>query len=331
MDIKFVVEIFITVLSLLLLVVPCFILAKTKLIGATAEGALSAVVLYVCQPLLLVMSFQKTEYSVGILKNMLITFALAVLLHAVVITLIALITRKSNGDKKINVLKFSSVFSNCGYMGIPFLQLLYGDGAGEIIIYAGVVIAVFNVFAWTAGVILITGDKKSVSLKKALLNPNIIGIVVGVILFVTLKKPVVNLFEAGTLAANAANKIVRSVNFFSDMVTPLSMSVIGIKLASLPLKKLFADKTAYLSVLFKNVLMPVVVTAIIVFLPTDVEVKNVLFFTLSMPSATMSVLFAIKFDGDSDSATANVLLSTILSVATIPLTFMLYNAALSLA
>jgi len=248
MDIKFVVEIFITVLSLLLLVVPCFILAKTKLIGATAEGALSAVVLYVCQPLLLVMSFQKTEYSVGILKNMLITFALAVLLHAVVITLIALITRKSNGDKKINVLKFSSVFSNCGYMGIPFLQLLYGDGAGEIIIYAGVVIAVFNVFAWTAGVILITGDKKSVSLKKALLNPNIIGIVVGVILFVTLKKPVVNLFEAGTLAANAANKIVRSVNFFSDMVTPLSMSVIGIKLASLPLKKLFADKTAYLSV-----------------------------------------------------------------------------------
>ena len=326
MDMNFVFEIFMTVASLLVLVVPCFILAKIKLIGQTAENVLSTIVLYVCQPLLLVVSFQKTAFSVDILKNMLIVFALAVVVHAIMIALVMLIMKNKSGDKKANVLKFSAVFSNCGYMGIPFLQLLYGDAAGEIIVYAGVVIGVFNILAWTIGVYMITGDKSTVSVKKALLNPNIIGLVVGVLLFVVLQKPVTQVFETGTTGANVVAKLFKSVNFFADMVTPLSMSVIGIKLAYMSINKLFTDKTAYFSVLLKNVVMSLIALFVVVFLPVDAPVKNVIFFTLSMPSATMSVLLAIKFDSDAESATANVLLSTVLSVVTIPILYMLFSA-----
>ncbi len=326
MDINFVFEIFMTVTSLLVLVVPCFILAKCKLIGQTAENVLSVVVLYVCQPLMLVVSFQKTAFSVDILKNMLIVFVLAVVVHAIMIALVMLIMRKRSGDKKANVLKFSAVFSNCGYMGIPFLQLLYGDAAGEIIVYAGVVIGVFNILAWTIGVYMMTGDKSAVSVKKALLNPNIIGLIIGVIIFVILQKPVTQVFEAGSVGANVVTKLYKSVNFFADMVTPLSMSVIGIKLAYMSINKLFTDKTAYFSVLIKNVVMSFVALLVTVFLPVDITVKNVIFFTLSMPSATMSVLLAIRYDGDAEAATTNVLLSTALSVVTIPLLYMLFSA-----
>ena len=325
MDFRFIFEIFLTVASLLVLIVPCFILAKTKLIGESAEKALSVIVLYVCQPLLIVASFQKTHFSEEILVNMLIVFGLTFIVHAVMIALVYLITRGKTEDKKVNCLRFSAVFSNCGYMGIPFLQLLYGD-SGEIIIYAAVVIGVFNLLTWTVGVMMMTGDKKAVSVKNALLNPNIIAIIIGVILFVTLRVPVTELAASGTVPDEIAEKLFKSVTFFADMVTPLSMSVIGIKLASVPLKKLFADKTAYFSAFLKLILMSLVTALSVAFLPVDTTVKNVLFFTLSMPSATMAVLFAIRFDGDGDAATANVLLSTVLSVVTIPLTFMIFNA-----
>ena len=109
------------------------------------------------------------------------------------------------------------------------------------------------------------------------------------------------------------------------MVTPLSMSVIGIKLASLPLKNLFTDKTAYLSVALKNVVMSLTSVLAVAFLPVDAAVKNVLFFTLSMPSATMAVLLSVRFESDSASATINVLLSTVLSVLTIPVIFILFD------
>ena len=75
----------------------------------------------------------------------------------------------------------------------------------------------------------------------------------------------------------------------------------------------------------KLVVMSLFTMLIVAFLPIDLTVKNVVFFTLSMPSATMAVLFAVKFDGDAESATANVLLSTMLSVVTVPLVYMLYS------
>ena len=323
MDIKFVFEIFLSVATLLVLVLPCFILAKKSLIGKSAESALSVIVLYVCQPIMLVTSFQKTAFSYSILTNMLIVAALAFIVHGIMIAIVMLAFRE-NGDKKRRVLKFSAVFSNCGYMGIPFLQILYG-GNGEILVYAGVVIGVFNILAWTVGTYMITGDKNSVSIKKALLNPNIIGLILGLLLFVTLKKPMTELFADGSYGDAIFDKFFKSLVFFSDMVTPLSMSVIGIKLSQISLKALFGDKTAYLSSALKLIMMSVVTMLCVAFLPIEDTCKNVVFFTLSMPSATMAVLLAVNTDGDAASATANVIMSTMLSVVTIPLAYMLFS------
>ena len=322
MDIKFVSEIFLTVLSLLLLIVPGYVLAKTKMIGDIAESVLSTIVLFVCSPLVFVTSFQKTAFSTEILWNMLIVAALCLVIHGIMIAFVFLVVR--GNDKKKNCLRFTAVFSNCGYMGIPFLQILYG-GSGEVLVYVGVVIGVFNILAWTAGVVMVTGDKSNVSLKKALLNPNIIGLLIGVALFVVFQRPIVDLAEEGSFLDGALEKLFKSLSFFGDMVTPLSMSVIGIKLSKISFKKLFTDGNAYLSSALKLVVMSLFAGLAVAFLPVSGYVKNVLFFTLSMPSATMAVLFSVNYDGDAESATVNVLLSTALSVITVPLLYMLYS------
>ena len=325
MDISFLYDIFLSVAFLLVLTVPCFLLTKRGLVGKSAEGVLSAIVLYCCQPLMLVMSFQNAEFSVSLLKNILIAAGLAIAVHAVMILVVMLVFGKGTTDKRLNAIKFASVFSNCGYMGIPFLQMLYGS-LGEVIVYAGVVIGVFNLFAWTVGVYIVSGDKKLISFKKAALNPSIIALIVGIILFVAVGKPLSAVAPDGSALDKFFEKLTRSLNFFGDMVTPLSMSVIGIKLAGGSIKKVFLNSGAYVSSLFKLAVMPILTVLIVAFLPIDQTVKNAVVFTLSMPSATMTALFAISFGGDGETATASVLLSTLLSVVSIPLIYLLLSA-----
>ena len=321
MEIKFI-DVLITVLSLVLLMVPGFIMAKAKMLPENATETLSTIVLYLCQTMLVFACFQNYEYDAQIALNMLYVAGLAFAVHFIMIGLLYLVVR--GDDAKKRCLRYGSVFSNCGYMGIPLLKMLFeGTGSqGEILIYTAVVLSVWNIVNWTFGVYMMTKDKKEVSVKKIVLNPVIIAVVLGFLSFIILKKPIKNFGEPGSPLNSILTKIMGCVNFFGEAVTPLSMTVIGIKLANVNLKQLFLDKQAYLCSLFKLIIMSVITMLVVSFLPIDVTVKYALFFCLSMPAASSTTLFAVKFKGDGDFASVCVLLSTILSIITIPLMFL---------
>ena len=143
-------DVLIAVAVLIVLAVPGFILKKTKILSEHAGEAISALVLYGCQPVHVFMSFQE-HYNPDIAINMLIVLGLATLLHGIMLGVVHLVIRGKNDQAKKRVARFACVFSNCGYMGIPFLQSIF-PGVGEVIIYASVVIAVHNVLNWTVGV-----------------------------------------------------------------------------------------------------------------------------------------------------------------------------------
>ena len=121
------------------------------------------------------------------------------------------------------------------------------------------------------------------------------------------------------------------MNKISDLVTPLSMTVIGIKLANVNMRQLFLDKLAYISSFLKLILMSLISILAVAFLPIDNTVKCTVFFLLSMPSATGTALFAVRFNKDSDFASVCVLLSTVFSVLTIPLMYMLFSGVFGVA
>ena len=322
-------SVLIVVVSLVILAVPGFLLVKGKLLNESSAGAISTIVLYGCQPLLVFMSFQET-YTASIAINILFVALLATAVHFAMFGLVALLFPNKNDDRKVRIVKYASCFSNCGFMGIPFLQMLFADTpyAGEIIIYAAVVISIFNILNWTVGVYMITKDKTKVSLKKVLLNPTIIAVVIGALFFFIIKQPIAQLAEKGTVLENALSKIMGSLDQVGNMVTPLSMFVIGMRLANVKIKQLFLDKWAYVVCVMKLAVMSCISVLLVVFLPVSVVVKYVIFFLFSMPSATSSALFAVKFGGDSESASIFVLLSTILCIVTIPLTYLIFSGAL---
>ena len=317
------VTVLITVISLFVLAIPGFILAKTKLLNKTAESVLSAIVLYGAQPMLVFMSFQK-QYDSSIVINMLVVAVCALVVHLLMIALMFLVIKNKGNDAKKNCVRFASIFSNCGYMGLPFLKMLFGDSNSEVLIYAAVIIAVFNLVSWSLGQYIITGDRKQMSIKKALLNPTTIGIFVGAILFFTIQTPIVDLAQ-GTAVQGFVEKLMASLDTIGNLVTPLSMMLIGVKLAGVNVKSLFTDKWAYVSCFFKLIVMGVLTMLVMAFLSVPAIVKYAVLFTLSMPSATSTVLFSVQFGGDSQTASVCVLLSTILSAVTIPIMFIIFN------
>ena len=325
MQIDFI-TVLIAVVSLIVLAIPGFLLAKFKMLPEKAVDALSTIVLYGCQPVMVFMSFQE-GYRPDIALNILYVALLTLVIHALMYLIIALVVRNKDNDVKKKSVKYASLFSNCGYMGLPFLSAVFSsaDIGGKIIIYAATVIAVFNVFNWTLGVYIMTGDKKDMSLRKILLNPTIISIVLGALYFFIVRTPFVELVEKGTVLGSFVYKINDSLNIIGDMVTPLALTVIGIRLANVSLKKLFLDKDAYVVSLLKLVVMSVLTMLVVAFLPVDNIVKYVMFFLLSMPSATSTSMFAVSFKGDADSASVFVLLTTLLSVITIPIMYLLMS------
>ena len=323
-------DVFITVVFLLLLAVPGFVFAKTKMFPSTASETISVTVLYGCQPILIFTSFQGCSFSADIAINMLISAGIALGAHLLMFAIVKVAFLKRENDDKIRLVKYLSVFSNCGFMGLPFLQSLITDTAlqAELVIYCAVVLAVFNVLNWTFGVYILTGDKKEISLKKTLMNPVIIAVLFSLLVFLTVQKPLIELAVEGTAGYTILSKLMKSLNYLSDMVTPLAMFVVGIRLANINVKQLLTDKWAYLATAIKLLVMAFVVMFLVAYLPIASTIKYTIFFLLSMPSAASGVMMAVQYKKDSDFMSVGVVLSTLCSIVTLPLLFLFMNSVL---
>lgn len=317
----------IAVVSLIILAVPGFLLSKTKMLSEKAESAFSTFVMYGAQPCMVLMGFQNTEFSAEIGINVLIVAGITVAIHLIMAGITCFVVRlKGDVDKK-KVIRFASIFSNCGFMGFPFLQMVFAGTShlGEVMIYGAVVVAVFNLLAWTLGVYLITGDKSFISAKKIIGNPTIIAIVLGFIFFFTIKVPFAKLPKPNTTLHTIVSKLMNSIDVIGNTVTPLSLTVIGMKLSKCNLKELFLNKWGYFVCGMKLIVMSLITMLCVSFLPIAETIKYVLVFLLSMPCATSTALLPTMFGGDSKSATSFVLLACICCVITIPLMFLLFT------
>lgn len=324
MDFNFL-DVLLIVLSLALLATPGIILGKLKLLPENGAKTLTSVLLFVGQPALTFMSFQKTTYSPDIVKNLLIVAGLAILFHAIMVAIVSLcFGKKFDKDKKLRVVSFASCFGNAGFMGLPFLQMLFNT-SGEAVMYGAVFVAVFNAFTWTVGIFLLTGDKTYVKPKKAVLNPPFIALIISLPLFLILKKPINLIGQEGTILRSIFEKIYVSGNFLGELVTPLSMIILGIRLSEMDLKEMFLEYHSYISSAFKLMLMPAIAFFVCELFGVAESIKWALFFECCMPTAVQTLLFSEQYDGETHTASSAVLMATLLSIITIPLMYLLFS------
>lgn len=315
----------ISVGMLLLMAVPGFILGKMRSVNTeSAVKFLSVMLLYILQPFVTFDSFLNTAYDPEVLINIVIVFVFTCVTIGAVLAVGSFAMRFTKFGKDVGgVIAYGGAFGNVGYMCIPFLQLM-APGDYVIILYATVSVVAFNLMAWTVGNFALTGDKRHISLKRALLNPPTLSFVLALPLFLLN----LNFLKAEGLTG-AALKIVSGIQevigLFSDMVGPLAMVLLGLKLADIRFGELFADGRVYIATGIKLIFFPLFGVALTALMSLFMNVESIslnLIAMTAMPCAQNVIMFSTLYDKDSALAAKEVTVSTLLSIVTIPVTLL---------
>lgn len=161
-----------------LLIVLGFIIKKCKLITKEGSKQLSDILLILVTPCVVIKAYQ-VDFEFELASGLLTAFIAATVINAVSILVSKLIFGRSRTPRG-QIDQYCAAYSNCGFMAIPLLEAVLG---AEGVFYGSAYLAVFNILNWTHGIYLYTQDRKSLSLKKILINPGVIGVVIGLALF----------------------------------------------------------------------------------------------------------------------------------------------------
>ncbi len=336
-------ELIINVAILFIMMVPGVILKKCRLVSDGFGKGISNLVLYIAQPCLIVYAYLSATSSFSdIWVGCLMTLMLSAIAHTVFVV-IALPVFKKAPDGACRMLRFATVFSNAAFMGIPLIQALIPDPTAAI--YASIYNVTFNLFLWTLGVKLCTDDThgehehtdgsdgcgcreklkgaSSISIVKVLLHPVTLSSLAGILLLVL---GVTN----GTLADAHLGIISDSLLMLRNLVAPLSMIVIGLRLADIDFRGFFGDIYMYIFLVLRHLALPLVIVGIMavlsLILPIDSNVMLVIAIMASAPAATSATMFAEKYDCDAAYVSRLVTVSTILCIATMPLIIVITQA-----
>ena len=299
---------FTAVLALLLCAVPGYVLMRSGSVREDAIAPLTKVMLFVGQPCLVITTFGKLAYDPSLLPR-LFFFALAMLLvNAVVLGGAYLVLRKKQEEAIYRICTIATSLANCAFFGIPILEALYGEAAADLLVYTSVYAVMMNILGWTVVSAIIAKDRHYMSAKKIVLNPATIGLLLALALYL-LRIPLFSGYP--TLGS--------MIEILGRMTSPLSMIVMGMRLATMPIGELFSDGRIYLTIAVKQMGMPLVAFAILTLLPMDAVTKQVLYLLCACPVAAIVQSFSEMIGQGQKEGAKLVLLGTILSIVTLPI------------
>lgn len=307
--------IFPQILILAILVFIGVIGAKFGIISIDGKDMLAKIIFHITLPLMLFCNFSKINITPKLLSNSIsiIVLTFFMLLFMLLTGWLATLLIKMTREEAI-IFKVHSVFGNLVYLGFPIIAALYGD---EGLLYAGMFQFVSNMLLWTIGVIIFNQgrDLKLLMKMKHIFNTNTIAIIIGFIMFLSsIKLPPV---------------LLKSLGALGDTTTYLSMLYIGALMFYSSLKGFLSSTKVYLFALNKLVIVPVLIllilSGVVSYFPgrIDIIVISVLVIMTSMPAMANVVIMAKIFGADDKLATANVFVSTSVSLITLPLILLL--------
>lgn len=296
----------VAVAVLLAAAVPGYLLMKKKILPEACIPGFSKVLVYICQPCLAVYTFKSADYSperlldVGIFA-LLAAFVPSLMLAGAYLT----VSRKCRGEVIYRVITIACAFGNCAFFGIPIIEALFApEVAKEVILYTTVYSMMMNITGWTVGSAIISRDTRYISIKKILINPATLGTALALLLFVLeipMQKDLFSMISSG-----------------AKMATPLSMLVMGMRLATVKPGSIFTDYRKYITVAAKQLLMPLVAFVAVWLLPIDPTLGSVFFVISACPVAAVVLSYSEMVGEGQKDAAAILLLGTLLSVVTLP-------------
>ena len=295
--------VFQTMLKLFLLLILGFVLFKCHIFDEYTNKKISALIVNVASPMLIISSIAGVEGNEKSIVFLMI--GAGILMYIGFIILGKIINRIFPFPKKDwPVYECMVVFANTGFMGYPVLLDVFGQ---EAVFYASLIHMAFNFFVYTYAIMCLTkSDDSEFKLNfKQLLTPGIVLIFIGILIY---------LFDI-----QLPSVFMDTINSVGSLTAPLSMMMIGSSLAVYPIKDSFTDWRSYVFAFVRLIIVPFVTMIVCRLLHINPYYANITIITNAMPVGSMVLMLATQYNANVKIVTKNIVVSTLLSVITIPI------------
>ena len=284
------------------------VLRKMNIITKEGKGMLTDLVIDLILPCNIISAFyMPMDHSVFVSGVEILIISILIQIFCTFIS--GILYRKVPKEKRM-VLQYATVCSNAGFLGNPVAEGLYGSVG---LLYASVYLIPQRIVMWSAGVSYFTEcpSKKEV-VKKVLKHPCIVAVEIGIVLMVT------QVQLPGFLSSAIEN--------VGGCTTAITMMLIGTILTDVDMRHILTRTTVAYSFI-RLVFIPAVVFAGCWLANIDSVVAGVSMTLAAMPAGTTTAILAMKYHGDEEFATQSVVLTTMLSMAAIPIWSLIIHSA----
>ena len=206
-------------------------------------------------------------------------------------------------EQQRKVLQYCTIVSMGGFLGNPVAEGVFGDLG---LLYTSMFLIPMRVVMWSAGTsYFVAGstDKKKV-IKNVLTHPCLVAVYIGLILMITqLQLP---------------EMLVSAVKSVGGCNSALTMFIIGTILADVKLTTIVNPTTLAFSV-FRLGILPAIALGVSRLFGLDTVATGIAVLMTGMPAGATAAIFAARYDSDAPFATRCVVLTTLISMFTLPM------------
>lgn len=269
---------------------------KREIMSEGTFKDLGVFLLYVITPIVVFSGYLVPRSDLNT-SRLIISSVASLVLLLMIIGIAAIIYRKDG----LSI--FASIFTNSGFMGIPLVIALFSQ---EAVFILSPFLSWLFVIQWTLGIVVVTGDIKSMSLKKVILNPVILATIFGVVAY--------------GLQIQVPNVVSEFLIRMGAMLMPVAMIVLGSTFANLSLKKMLRDSRVWIMVFVRLFVLPLFVVLALTMIAKDHElVAYTLLVAMSAPIGANVAILAQQYDRDTQLAASQIMMTTLFSIISMPL------------
>lgn len=282
---------------------------KKKWISDDTSSQISGLIVNIFNPALIISGVIGSVGN-GNWNLVIMDLILAVILFVVLILISPAFVRILGVKKdERNIYAVMLIFSNLGFMGIPIIEELYGR---EAIFYVALYTLVYNILFYTYGIYLFekeramqTGQKAKIIFHwKKMINPGMVACLAALLI----------------LHFRSTHQHLRYfVQYLGNAAIPLSMIITGVSLAKMPLIEVFKDIKMYQFTFLKMLVIPMIAAFAIRLFHLDPVLSGIMVLMFGMPNGSMAVMMAIDYGLDSSICSRGIVLTTLLSIITLPI------------
>lgn len=268
---------------------------------------ISTISMYLMTPFLVFRTFYETTFHINYIY--LVLYCVLLCLCLILVDYLIAAIKKYSLEETCGMI-LSTVFMNSGNYGVPVVMLLFGVAGLDSAI---IIMVVQQIMMYTVGVYY--AAKGSKNQKENGVQSSLIAVIKMPVVYSVITGIIFNVLEIPL-----SDSIMAAINLVADASVPTIMISLGMQLANISMKQIEKQKLS-LALLLKLVVSPIIAFGITLILPIDAMGEHILIILAAMPAAANTTMLAIQYNTKPDFVSSVTLLSTLLSLITLPIVF----------